>query len=91
MLKFLKTQCQSIDNKTLNLLAMCKIAIREPKTQILKSYLKRGDLITYNFDKKMLKSELIKTQAEEIAETKNGTLRPKFIALFLDFKKQRIK
>ncbi|MBI2595570.1 hypothetical protein HYW46_02425 [Candidatus Daviesbacteria bacterium] len=90
MLNYLKYQCDLVDKKTLNLLSMCKVAIRESEEKKLSKYLKEGMLINYDFDKKTLSSESKKVEKEEKRDVKNGMPRPKFVALYLDFRRQAI-
>lgn len=90
MIKYLQYQCDLVDKKTLNLLSMCRVAIREPEDKKLSEYLKKGKLIDYTFNKQVLTSESEKVQKEEKQDIKDGMPKPKFVALYLDLRRQPV-
>jgi hypothetical protein len=91
MLNYLKYQCDLVDKKTLSLICMSKIAIRGDQDKKLGAYLKEGKLIEYNFDKEVLTSEAVKVEKEEKQDMKDGVPRPKFVALYLDFRRSVVQ
>jgi hypothetical protein len=90
MLNYLKYQCDLVDKKTLNLLSICKVAISGSEEKKLSAYLKKSKLINYDFDKRTLSSESKKVEKEEKHDVKDGMPIPKFVALYLYFRRQPI-
>lgn len=87
MLKYLDSQSQLVDKKSLKLLTMSKLALRGSKDGQLNKYLKEGKLVEYDLDTKILEKESKKVVSEETKEFKGSEPRPKFVALYLDFKR----
>ncbi len=87
----LKDECEQIDQKSLELLGMCKLAISKEDKEIRDQYIEDGKEIKYKFDKKSLSKKYEGIRDEEDGSLHKGEKQPKFVSPFLDLKKILIK
>lgn len=83
----LKDICEHIDQKSLELLGMCKLAIDKEDKKIIDKYIKDGKEINYSFDKKSLSKKYEGIKEEEDGSLHKGEEQPKFVSPFMDLKK----
>lgn len=81
---FLLDTCKKVDQKSMELLSMCRLALREDDQILVKSYIELGGLINYSFSKEILKKENTKVESEENRPYEEGEKRPKFVSSYLD-------
>jgi len=85
--EYLFITIKAVDEKSLDLVAYCKLIFLKKENEILKNYLDKGGQIKYNFLGKTFKKKLNEISREETRPYKKGEARPKFITPFLDLKK----
>lgn len=83
----LKDVCEQIDQKSLELLGMCKLAIGKDDKKIKDKYIADGKEIKYTFDKKSLDKKFEGVRKEENGSLHKDEKQPKFVSPFLDLKK----
>lgn len=83
----LKDECKQIDQKSLELLGMCKLAIGKEDKKIRDQYIEDGKEIKYTFDKKSLNKKYEGIKNEEDGSLHKYEKQPKFVSPFLDLKK----
>lgn len=83
----LKDVCEQIDQKSLELLGMCKLAIGKDDKKIKDKYIADGKEIKYTFDKKSLDKKYEGVRKEENGSLHKDEKQPKFVSPFLDLKK----
>ncbi len=83
----LKDECEQIDQKSLELLAMSKLAIGKEDKKIREKYVNDGEEIKYSFDKKSLFNKYEGIKKEEDGSLHKDEKQPKFVSPFLDLKK----
>jgi hypothetical protein len=83
----LKDVCEQIDQKSLELLGMSKLAIGKEDKIIKDKYIDDGKEINYKFDKKSLDKKYEGIKKEEDGSLHKGEKQPKFVSPFLDLKK----
>lgn len=86
-LPHLKNECEEIDQKSLELLAIIKVAINKGDKKIKDKYLKDGEEIKYRISDYSLTEKYEEITKEEDPSFHKGEKRPKFISPFLDLKK----
>lgn len=86
-LPHLKDECEEIDQKSLELLALSKVAIGKEDKNIKIKYVKDGKEIKYLVNKKSLTQKYDDIKKEEDASSHKGEKQPKFVSPFLDLKK----
>jgi len=86
-LPHLKDQIENIDQKSLELLAISKLAIGKEDKGIKDQYIKDGKEIKYTLDKKSMENKYKEIKDEEDPSLHKDEKRPKFISPFLDLKK----
>lgn len=86
-LPHLKDECEEIDQKSLELLAMSKVAIGKEDKKIRDKYVKNGKEIEYSLNKNLLTQKYDEIKKEEDASSHKNEKQPKFVAPFLDLKK----
>lgn len=82
----LKDVCEQIDQKSLELLGMCKLAIGKEDKEIKDKYIEDGKEIKYTFDKKSLDKKYERIKDEEDGSLHKDEQQPKFVSPFLDLK-----
>lgn len=90
-LPHLKNECEEIDQKSLELLALSKVAIGKEDTIIKNIYVKDGKEIIYSVNKKSLNEKYEDIKKEEDASSHKDEKQPKFVSPFLDLKKVLVK
>ncbi len=83
----LQDTCEQIDQKSLELLGMCKLAIGKEDKKIRDQYVEDGKEIKYTFDKKSLNNKYEGIKKEEDGSLHQAEKQPKFVSPFLDLKK----
>lgn len=83
----LKDECEQIDQKSLELLAMCKLAIGKEDKAIRDKYIEDGKEIKYSFERKSLEKKYKGIRDEEDGSLHKNEKQPKFVSPFLDLKK----
>ena len=83
----LKDVCEQIDQKSLVLLGICKLAIGKEDKEIKDKYIENGKEIKYSFDKKSLSKKYEGIKEEEDGSLHMDEKQPKFVSPFLDLKK----
>lgn len=86
-LPHLKDECEEIDKKSLELLALSKVAIDKEDKNIKNKYVKDGKEIKYSINKKSLAQKYDDIKKEEGPSSHKSEKQPKFVAPFLDLKK----
>lgn len=86
-LPHLKDECEEIDQKSLELLALSKVAIGKEDNNIKIKYVKDGKEIKYSVNKKSLTQKYDDIKKEEDAFSHKDEKQPKFVAPFLDLKR----
>lgn len=86
-LPHIKDECEEIDQKSLEILAVSKLAIGKEDKKIKDKYIKDGKEIKYSISKKLLTQKYDDIKKEEDASSHKDEKQPKFIAPFLDLKK----
>lgn len=86
-LPHLKDECEEIDQKSLDLLALSKVAIGKEDKYIKTQYVKDGKEIKYPISKVSLNQKYDDIKKEEDASSHKDEKQPKFVAPFLDLKK----
>jgi Na+/phosphate symporter len=86
-LPHLKDECEEIGQKSLDLLALSKIAIGKEDKNIKTQYVKDGKEIKYAISKESLNQKYDDIKKEEDASSHKDEKQPKFVAPFLDLKK----
>jgi hypothetical protein len=86
-LPYLKDICDETDKKSLELLAVSKVAIGDDSDEIKNLYIKNGKEIQYSIDKTLLSQRCDAIREEENPSSHKNEDKPKFVSLFLDFKK----
>ena len=86
-LPYLKDKCEEIDEKSLELLAIGKVAISKEDKKIKNKYVKDGKEIKYSLNKKSLNQKYSEIKKEEDPTSHKDEKQPKFVAPFLDLKK----
>lgn len=89
-LPHIKDECEEIDQKSLEILAVSKLAISKEDKKIKDKYIKNGKEIKYSINKKLLTKKYGDIKKEEDASSHKDEKQPKFIAPFLDLKKTLI-
>ncbi len=89
-LPHLKDECEEIDQKSLELLAVVKLAIGKEDKKIKDKYVKDGKEIKYTLNKNSLSQKYKEISKEEDVSSHKDEKQPKFIAPFLDLKKVSI-
>lgn len=89
-LPHLQQECEDIDQKTLELLTISKLALRNDDTRVKEQYIKDGKEIKYKFDKKSFKARQQDIEKEEDFSNHPDEKRPQFISPFLDLKRVTI-
>jgi len=90
-LPHLKDECEEIDQKSLDLLAMGKLAISNEDAKIKKKYIKDGKEIKYSFRREALSKKYNDIKIEEDASFHKDEKQPKFIAPYLDLKRVLVR
>lgn len=88
MLAFLKDECLLVDKKSLILLSSCREIIRIDDKDIKKTYIRSGGQIIYSILDSNLKTTAQQIKNEEELPIRDGEPRPRFLALYLDLKKE---
>lgn len=86
-LTHIKDECEEIDQKSLEILAISKLAISKEDKKIRDKYIKDGKEIKYSINKKLLVQKSDDIKKEEDSSSHKDEKQPKFIAPFLDLKK----
>lgn len=89
-LPHIKDECEEIDQKSLEILAVSKLAISKEDKKIKDKYIRDGKEIKYSINKKLLAKKYADIKKEEDASSHKDEKQPKFIAPFLDLKKTLI-
>ena len=88
-LTHLKDVCEQIEQKSLELLGMCKLAIDKEDSEVKGKYINDGEEIKYKFNKKSLNRKYEGIKEEEDGSLHKDEKQPQFISPFLDLKKSR--
>jgi len=83
----LKDACEQIDQKSLELLGMCKLALDKEDKEIKNKYVEDGKEIKYAFYKESLSKKYEGIKKEEDGSLHKDEKQPKFVSPFLDLKK----
>lgn len=83
----LKDECEEIDKKSLELLAISKLAIHERDKDIKDKYVKDGKEIKYTISEKAINQKYDAIKEEEDPILHKEDKRPKFVSPYLDLKK----
>lgn len=83
----LKDECEQIDQKSLELLGMSKLAIGKEDKKIRDKYVSNGKEIKYSFGKKSLDKKYKGIKKEEDCSLHKDEKQPKFVSPFLDLKR----
>lgn len=83
----LKDGAEQIDQKSLELLAMGKLAIGKDDKKIKEKYIDDGEEIKYTFGKKSLAQKYKSIKNEEDGSLHKDEKQPKFVAPYLDLKR----
>ncbi len=83
----LRDGAEQIDQKSLELLAMGKLAIGKDDRKIKEKYIKDGEEIKYSFGKKSLAQKYKSIKNEEDGSLHKDEKQPKFVAPYLDLKR----
>lgn len=86
-LPHLKDECEEIDKKSLEILAVSKLAIGKEDKKIKDKYVKDGKEIKYVLTKSSLSQKYEEIKKEEDASSHKEEKQPKFVSPFLDLKK----
>lgn len=86
-LPHLKDECEEIDQKSLELLAVIKLAISKEDKKIKDKYVKDGKEIRYILNKNSLSQKSEEIKKEEDASSHKDEKQPKFVSPFLDLKR----
>lgn len=86
-LPHLKDECEEIDQKSLDLLALSKVAIGKEDKNIKDKYIKDGKEIKYSISKKSLAQKYDDIKKEENPSSHKDEKQPRFVSPFLDLKK----
>lgn len=85
--EYLLKELKSTDQKSLNLLAYCKLILDKNEKKILKKYINKGGQIISELSNKSIKNILKKITKEENRPYKKNEPHPQFITPFLDLKR----
>jgi len=86
-LPILKDSSEQIDQKSLELLSMSKLALDKKDKKIRDKYVNDGKEIKYSFDKKSLNKKYKGIKKEEDGSLHKDEKQPQFVSPFLDLKK----
>lgn len=84
MLNHVYTQLLTSDKMSLELVAMCKIALIESPENKLKEYMRKGGEIKYSISKAAINKKIQMILKEENKRGSEEDPRPQFVALFFD-------
>lgn len=83
----LKDGAEQIDQKSLEILAMGKLAIGKDDRKIKEKYIKDGEEIKHSFGKKLLAQKYKSIKNEEDGSLHKDEKQPKFVSPYLDLKR----